>query len=358
MRYALLLVAISAAVTVAAQSAVNIARQHANSVVTILTEDANRQSLSLGSGFIVSNGKIVTNYHVIEGAKYATALTQGGVKYPIDGVFAHSGTHDLAVLSAPGIVGNMSISSSFPEVGEKIYAIGSPEGLSNSISEGIVSGLRNMNGVQMIQISAAISSGSSGGPVFSDNGSVIGVAVGTLTSGQNLNFAIPTQLLIPLISKSEKSELASVPIRTQVPSSASTKSIEDGVSVIDMDLAAYSDYDDYGRNLGVAGHTLNGISLQNLTSYSVGRVKVIVILYNSKGSPVDFFKATLCQSGQQKYEPNKYDECAIIPSGLSKYYDFGDLNFDNPGLNKIRALDRRKGEKLVIRVLDFEIVRE
>ena len=79
--------ALLVSLTTNGQNASVIAKQYWNSVVMIVTQDANRQSLALGSGLVVDNGKVVTNYHVIEGAKFAYALLDNGTKYPVDGAF-------------------------------------------------------------------------------------------------------------------------------------------------------------------------------------------------------------------------------------------------------------------------------
>lgn len=351
MRIATLLLALATVLAAAGQTAVNIARQYAGSVVTILTEDANHQSLALGSGFVVGNGKVVTNYHVVEGARYATAISANGGKFQIDGILGHSGLNDLAVLSVPGLNGSVTLSTNPTEVGERVYAIGSPEGLSNSISEGIVSGNRKLNGVHLIQITAAISPGSSGGPVINEKGAVIGVAVGAISSGQSLNFAIPSALISPLLAGSIASPLNTLLPRKSTTTESGPTSAE-AITVAELDLEPY-----YGDQMGVIiGHTLEGISLKNNTNATIAKVKLIIILYNAKGTPLDYVTLVLCESGQHGFVPKDYDECGTIPSGLSKYYKFNWLrnsNHDSP-----RAFDRRKGEKLVVRILDAEVIHE
>jgi hypothetical protein len=85
-------------------------------------------------------------------------------------------------------------------VADKVYAIGNPRGLEGTFSEGLVSSIRRGDGAAMLQITAPISQGSSGGPVFDDRGRVVGVAVGMLEAGQNLNFAIPADYLEALLA--------------------------------------------------------------------------------------------------------------------------------------------------------------
>ena len=163
------------------------------STVSLVMEDNFKQPLSLGSGFIIDNGKVITNLHVIEDAKYGYVTISGeSKKHKIEGYLVVDKTNDLALLSVPTLVGApIEINGNNPEIGEKIYAIGNPKGLSGTISEGIISGIRTFDNEELIQITAPISPGSSGGPVINNNGELIGVSVGTLESGQNLNFAIP-----------------------------------------------------------------------------------------------------------------------------------------------------------------------
>jgi len=90
------------------------------------------------------------------------------------------------------------------EIGDEVYAIGNPEGLEATLSQGIISGIRQLGGNRYFQISAPISHGSSGGTILDKSGEVIAVAVGVLGSGQNLNFAIPISEVAALIKHSDE----------------------------------------------------------------------------------------------------------------------------------------------------------
>lgn len=152
--------------------------------------------VGFGSGFNVhENGVIVTNLHVVlSGGSYLD------IKFPKHGTyddvyiagFSDVST-DLAVLKIDGKgLPKVNISPSTPvSVGDRIYTISSPEGLVNSLSEGLVSAERNSDNTTLFQITAPISEGSSGGAVFNKSGEVIGVASMVMKEGQNLNFAIP-----------------------------------------------------------------------------------------------------------------------------------------------------------------------
>ncbi len=164
-------------------------------VVSIITYDQSGSPLAQGSGFFISCGRAVTNRHVIEGAFRAQVKTSAGEIYPISGVVADSQEWDLAIIlvdlrGAP--VAHLKMGNTVPQEGECVVVIGSPLGLEGTISEGIVSAVREIPGLgEIMQITAPISRGSSGGPVLNLDCEVIGVATVQLVEGQNLNFAVP-----------------------------------------------------------------------------------------------------------------------------------------------------------------------
>jgi len=181
---------------ISAQDASVIYKNTVGSTVTIETD------LGLGSGFFVSENVIVTNYHVIEGSNEAYCYTNNSsAKYKIEGYLAVDKSVDLILLKVSGLNRTaLKIATSLISPGQKVYVIGSPKGLPASISDGIISGLRDFEGYKLIQITAPISPGSSGGPVLNANGEVIGVSVGQYKEGQNLNFAIPKSNLELLLN--------------------------------------------------------------------------------------------------------------------------------------------------------------
>jgi len=170
-------------------------------VVVVETQRGNKKGLGTGF-FINTQGHIVTNYHVLYGAERATVKTQDGRRYPVKRVVAEHKEADLVLITAdipPKDIVPLEISSKLPEVGEKIYAIGHPMGLEKTVSEGIVSAIRKIPNLgDIIQITAPISPGSSGGPVFNGAGQVIGVARATFRTGQNLNFAVPGRKVLEM----------------------------------------------------------------------------------------------------------------------------------------------------------------
>ena len=180
-----------------------IARAVFPSVVLLVMEDQNGQALSQGSGFIVSKGVVATNFHVVEDAASGVAKFLGSkAVHEIRGIVGIDEQRDLVLLAIPDARRTSLClgSADRMEVGERVYAVGNPMGLEGTFSEGIVSGVRHVGGDTVIQITAPISPGSSGGPVLNDQGQVIGVATATFAGGQNLNFAIPSSYLGALVA--------------------------------------------------------------------------------------------------------------------------------------------------------------
>jgi S1-C subfamily serine protease len=150
----------------AAVSAQEIFRKASPAVVCILTQNEKGQTVGQGSGFFVgSDGLIVTNLHVLGQARSAKVIEADGPKWQVLGVAATDTDNDLAIIKIekkPTVTLALS-QESRPPIGTHVWAIGSPEGLTNSISEGIVSGLRELPGKRkIIQTTAAITHGSSG----------------------------------------------------------------------------------------------------------------------------------------------------------------------------------------------------
>jgi tetratricopeptide (TPR) repeat protein len=182
------------------------------SAVAIETFDSRGDKLSRGSGFFIDSDRIVTNRHVIEGAYRAEAHSSTGKVYPVKGVLAVDAEGDIALLKidAPADqIKPLSLDKTSPQEGESIVVIGNPLGLEGSVTNGIVSAVRDIPTFgRIIQITAPISSGSSGSPVVNMQGQVIGIATLQITGGQSVNFAIPSERIsqlqvVPLFSLQE-----------------------------------------------------------------------------------------------------------------------------------------------------------
>lgn len=173
-------------------------RENHKAVVVITAYDERHTPISQGSGFVArQDGVIVTNHHVIADAQYV-AVKIGSRKLEVNGVLHVDKHSDIAILKlqAKGLPVVKIANSEKAKVGDKIYVISSPQGLENTLSDGILSGIRRIDeDRRVLQITAPISPGSSGGPVFNPAGEVIGIATFLLKGSQNLNFALPAELL-------------------------------------------------------------------------------------------------------------------------------------------------------------------
>ena len=182
-------------------TATEIYNQSIKYVGEIVVYDKKGVELGIGTGFVISSdGKIVTNYHVIEGAYYAD-ITINNTKYTISSVLAYDANIDLAILkiNANGLTA-ATICKNPVQTGETIYAIGSSKGLTNTFSQGIITqAQRVFNGAIHIQHDAAISGGNSGGPLLNVYGEVIGINKMSRVDSQNINMAVFTTELDNLV---------------------------------------------------------------------------------------------------------------------------------------------------------------
>lgn len=302
------------------QTAQEIAKKTFPALVLLVMEDANNQPISLGSGFFISDNIIVTNAHVIEGATNGYAkLVNGKSKIDILGYSAIDEIHDLVLLEVKSSkatklkLGN----SDLLEVGENIYVVGNPQGLEGTFSEGIISSIRDFDGHSIIQITAPISPGSSGGPLINSKGEVIGIAFASFKSGQNLNFAIPVKYLYNLLNNTKSFQKLHTKTNTKNEKSIfnmigdkSTEAIEWSNFLWDSILSYFT------------------VSIKNKLDRSVNSVYCIVIFYDKSNNPIDFTTIYYNKS---------------IPSGLAKRIE-GDV------VQSTRSL----ASKVDIRVLDFK----
>ncbi len=161
--------------------------------------DKSGQAFASGSGFFIdADGTAVTNYHVIEDAYSAKILRSDNNKtYNVLGIYDYNKARDWAVIKVDGKdFPYLEIDEAPVSGGEEIFTIGSPKGLDNTISEGLISNpSRTIGNVPYIQISAPISNGSSGGALISKLGKVIGITSAGRDDGQNLNLALPISII-------------------------------------------------------------------------------------------------------------------------------------------------------------------
>ena len=175
-----------------ALTASQVYEQVKDSVVVVKAYDQQGKPVGLGSGVLLPSGDVVTNYHVVEaGVRYTVGRGKQGVPATLK---AGDPDKDLCLLTAPGLVAEPARlgKTARLKVGEPVYAVGAPQGLELSLSEGIVSQLRG-GPPPLIQTTVAISQGSSGGGLFNAEGELVGITTFYLKDAQSLNFALPVE---------------------------------------------------------------------------------------------------------------------------------------------------------------------
>ena len=321
-------------------SASEIAKNTFPSVALVATEDTRGQPLAFGTGFFVDTDVVATNFHVVENAGSAYAKIVGkSSKIPIDGLVGLDAVHDIALLHVRNSAAPLLriANEDLVAVGDQIFTIGNPRGLEGTFSEGIVSSRRRFGRDELLQITAPISPGSSGGPVLDRTGEVIGVAVASITNGQNLNFAIPaTNVKALLDSKTEIRPLTSIP-RVKLRSTIfGEQSIRKGA---------------VGENLSFDGVSFQtgefSFSLHNLMKEPIRNLYGIIIFCDVKGQPIDTYSI---------YYPS------IVPPRLAKRVR-GNVDVSVERLNcpvmafpYVPEPPRPPKGPIEFRILDFEIV--
>ena len=345
----LLLTVFDSALIISATTQTPSARQVAQktfpSVVLLVMQDQKGQPISLGTGFFIKDGLIVTNLHVIEGAVsgYAKLIDQN-VQFTLKDVVAQNNHHDLAILSAPGakIPSLILDDSSKMAVGDTVFVVGNPQGLEGTFSQGIVSGIRHTESGDLFQITAPISPGSSGGPVLNERGQVIGVAAATYKGGQNLNFAIPSTYVSKLLNG------LNTPVGVLSSHSLSKHSlVKTEISILNEMGTRNTD--------GVIGDLFSwdceyfscgaySFSLRNQLGQAVKDIYCLVIFYSSDGSPLDISVV--------RYE-------GVIPSGLAKRVKGRvDQSVQEYFANKRGIVTKydTDSSRIQFRILDFKII--
>jgi tetratricopeptide (TPR) repeat protein len=163
----------------------------AESVVVIERLDRSGQRTSLGSGVVTGPRQVATSCHVLQGP--ASIHVRAGDKGAEATVSEPDPERDLCLLATPDLLVRpvRIVDVNALKVGQRVYAIGTPKGLERTLSEGLISSLRPRARSFVIQTSAAMSPGSSGGGLFDDEGRLVGISSFQYARGQNLNFAVP-----------------------------------------------------------------------------------------------------------------------------------------------------------------------
>jgi hypothetical protein len=317
------------------KSSVEIADLTLKNTVVITMLDKDGQTLGLGSGVIIDDGMVITNVHVIENAKSGyVQKTNSNDKIYISGYFAIDRNNDIVLLSVPDLnyINKIVINETYPLVGEKIYVAGNPEGFSGTFSEGLVSAIRKIeNNNPLIQISAPISPGSSGGAVVNSKGELIGIAVGGFENGQNLNFAIPATYVKDLIANANFENVTKLNLTKSSTTNGrkEIKSISDLVSIRSIVWETY-----------YVSNSLVEFSIYNQTNNVIKNVLFAIIIYDSSGIPVD-------------YETWKTPDNITILPGLSKQFS---KRYESNYRSWIKVRTR-ENQKAVFRILDYTIVK-
>jgi S1-C subfamily serine protease len=191
-------------------------------VVTISTPTG------FGSGVVVdSNGVIITNLHVVQGATKASVRLAKGDVYDDVTVVDFDSRKDLVLLKVKGFnlpTAELGDSDNL-SVGDTVFAIGAPQGLELTLSQGIVSALRDSGeGYRVVQTTAAISPGSSGGGLFDDQGRLVGITSFRIKGGENLNFAVPVNYIRGMLSTTTTLTLQELASKTDRSTSESSLS--------------------------------------------------------------------------------------------------------------------------------------
>src|SRR5678815_1961932 len=208
----------SASLAQDSKSGVEKARGQSSAVVVLSSLDDAGRSLGQGSGFVVTPaGAVVTSLHVVRGGTKVRVKFPSGDIYLTDEIVDFDVDKDIAILKIKGFqlpVVKLGDSDK-TEVGEQVVAISSPEGLTNSLTTGVISGVRRLSTHRVFQITAPISQGSSGGALFDSSGNVVAITSYILRSGQNINFAVPINYVRGMISDQVRTTIASLPTASQ-----------------------------------------------------------------------------------------------------------------------------------------------
>ncbi|HKP70730.1 MAG TPA: tetratricopeptide repeat protein [Pyrinomonadaceae bacterium] len=252
------------------------------SSVAVETFDSKGNTISRGSGFFIAPDRIVTNRHVIERSSRVEVHLIDGKKFVVKGVLAVDGEGDLAMLQVDvprQFAFPLPIVRTVPQEGESIVVVGNPFGLEGSVSNGIVSAVREISGYgRIIQITAPISPGSSGSPVVNMSGQVIGIATLQAAEGQSLNFAIPSERILSL-KVSDLQTVSSLTADTQRSKrSSAERYYSQGVAQLSRD--------DYSRAIGFFERAVELDSNYPEAWYQAG------FSYGMLGRPQDALKAS------------------------------------------------------------------
>ena len=277
---------------------------------------------SQGSGFFIDKNTLVTNFHCVAGAERVEFKIAGNEEvYKGAKVVKASDDYDLAIIKTKQDFPFVKVDSlGKDKVGSKIYAIGNPRGLEGTISDGILSGKRDNEGIEYLQITAPINPGNSGGPVLNDKGEAIGVATFTFRNSQNLNFAMPIKYI------KECKDIADVhPSKV-----AKIGHNNDAVSMV----MYVKDEDSYDACY----------SLKNNTDDTICNIYYVVIYKSTSGEIIDYYE--------------RFDEDEIAPHLAKRFNAVGFSDWYDYSCNGETRLYNHRHLKFTVefRLISYEIV--
>ncbi|WP_169742302.1 S1C family serine protease [Arenimonas metalli] len=179
-------------------SPVDLFKTVSDSVVTVRTFDNDDRLFMQGSGVVIGPGLIVSNCHVFKDSSGAVALHRGQT-YQI-GLLRYDLDRDVCTFSAKGLTARPVVRGSTQalQIGQRVYAVGAPHGLDLTLSDGLLSAFRSVGGLALLQTTAQISPGSSGGGLFDETGKLIGITTSRIKDSGQLNFAVPVEWIAEL----------------------------------------------------------------------------------------------------------------------------------------------------------------
>lgn len=282
------------------------------------------QVVSSGSGFVVSKGEVVTNFHVLQGEENVEAKVSfpNGSFVRTKAIKRYDENLDLAVLDISRIAlapPTLKINGMKVSTGEKAYALGSPLGVSNTITEGMISNNNVVvNGLPYYQFNASTTNGNSGGPLLNMYGEVVGVVTWMYTNSQNMNYAVPVRQL-GLLDPRSSELIADIQIPTlPIPyGKGDTFEEEPNDDWFKSDILRYADGFIHG------------------TTASLDDIDVYVLNVNERTS-LEFFSG--------------YDDIALSPYLAFGIYDINEepLAFSEPYLSD-------KGDGMTYQTLDLTV---
>ena len=181
----------------AAKTPEQVYQQASRSVVVIHAYNEEGNPTNQGGGVVSGRELVTTNCHVIEDAARLAVHYRNQVLAATPLAANHD--RDLCQIRVPQLNAPRAVlNTGRLQVGQRVYAIGAPEGLELTLTEGLISSLRDFEGSQYIQTSAPISQGSSGGGLFDTEARLVGITAFFISEGQNLNFALPAAWIAEL----------------------------------------------------------------------------------------------------------------------------------------------------------------